>query len=376
MRSEKKQTKSFFNRLVSLILLSANYFVVILLLLSYISVYINPLDFWIFAFFGLAYPVFLILNLGFVIFWLLNRKKIFFLSLFAILIGWTHLSNTIQISFSAKEQLKPANSFSFMSYNVRLFNFYKWIKEPGTNVRILELINNQNADIICIQEYVYIPGGLINRHPESKKLHERYSHIAYSDIKPRNRNFGIATFSRFPIVEKGTIRFKNTSNISIYTDILIRNDTVRVFNNHLQSIEISGSLNHFMDSITYTTDKYRGLKDMFRSLKNAFIQRSYQLQKLMEHIEKSPHPVIIAGDLNETPVSFTYHSLRRNLQDAFVISGSGIGATYISQIPFLRIDYLLHDKLLGSFQFRKIPVVLSDHFPVKAHFYFRNSPTD
>lgn len=367
-----RKIRMFLSNLFRNASLTVNFFAVGFLLLSYLSVYINPMDFWGFSFFGLVYPILLLVNIGFVIFWALKRKKFFLISLIAILLGWFHFANTFQIRFSGKEPLNPANSFSFLSYNVRLFNYYKWIKDPGANVQILEFLNNHNTDIICIQEYIFLPDNPVNEHPEYIKLHERYSHIAYSNTKLRRRNFGIATFSRYPIVKSGVLRFKNSNNISIYSDIKINNDTVRIYNNHLQSIEITGTLNHFMDSISYNSNRYRNLKSILGSIKDAFIKRSLQLQILLEHIDKSPYPVIIAGDFNETPVSYTYRTLRKNFRDAFVTSGRGMGTTYITSIPYLRIDYILHHKSLGSYNFRKTPIVLSDHYPLKCRFYFRH----
>lgn len=351
--------------------LTVNYVAVCFLLLAYLSVYINPQDFWLFSFFGLVYPVLFLLNLGFVIFWAVRKKRLFLISLIAIFLGWYHFNNTFQLKLFQKEPVSPVNSFSFLSYNVRLFNYYEWIKSPETGVRILELLNNHNTDIICVQEYFYHPDNPLNEHPEFKKLHQRYSHIAYSNVRQGSRNLGNAIFSRYPIVRSGTIRFKNSHNISIYSDIKINEDTIRVYNNHLQSIEISGNLSHLLEGNIENNQRFTGLRRILASIKNAFVKRSLQLQMLMEHIEESPYPVIIAGDFNETPVSYTYRTLRKTLQDSFVSSGRGMGTTYITRIPYLRIDYILHDKSLASYYYRKIPVVLSDHFPMKCYFYFR-----
>lgn len=351
--------------------LTVNYVAVLCLLLAYLSVYINPQDFWLFSFFGLLYPVLFLINLGFVVFWAVRKNRLFLISLITMLIGWYHFNNTFQFRLFQKEPVSPVNSFSFLSYNVRLFNFYEWNKTPETGVRILELLNNHNTDIICVQEYFYHPDNPLNEHPEYKKLHQRYSHIAYSNVRQGNRNLGNAIFSRYPIARSGTIRFKNSHNISIYSDIIINDDTIRVYNNHLQSIEISGNLNHLLEGYTETNQTFTGLRMILASIKNAFVKRSLQLQVLMEHIEKSPYPVIIAGDFNETPVSYTYRTLRKTLRDAFVNSGRGMGTTYITRIPYLRIDFILYDKSLESFHYRKIPVVFSDHFPMKSSFYFR-----
>jgi hypothetical protein len=49
--------------------------------------------------------------------------------------------------------------------------------------------------------------------------------------------------------QSGKIEFVNSSNISIYCDIAINNDTVRVLNNHLQSIQFTQENINFIDSL-------------------------------------------------------------------------------------------------------------------------------
>jgi hypothetical protein len=40
-----------------------------------------------------------------------------------------------------------------MSYNVRLFNLFKWLDKEDVPGVILEFINDKNPDILCIQEF-------------------------------------------------------------------------------------------------------------------------------------------------------------------------------------------------------------------------------
>ncbi len=368
---------SLFNKIKVLLhntLLLVNIFFVILLLLSYLSAYTSPQDLWILSFFGLTYPLILIINFGFVIYWAIKRKYLLIYSLITILIGWNHLSNTFQIRLSRKQPADLDNTFTFLSYNVRLFNLYNWIDDPSVKNNIYEFLLSEDPDILCVQEYFFNINDPYNNSRNFQRLHDRYKHIEYSSSNNLDFNFGIATFSKYPIINKGKIEFVNSSNISIYSDIVINNDTLRVFNNHLQSVQFTQENINFLDSLSKhdNRSKLTGLFDIGTRLKLAFVRRSRQVEIIVRHIQESPYPVIITGDFNDTPVSFTYRRLRKqNLEDAFSSSGIGIGSTYVAKIPFFRIDYILHSREIKSFYFDTPKVILSDHYPLKCEFSFK-----
>ncbi len=356
-------------------ILLVNIIFVILLLLSYLSAIVSPQDFWLLSFFGLAYPFFLFANIFFAFYWALKRRLLLLWSLIAILVGFNHLGNTFQLRFSQKQPANPKNSFTFLSYNVRLFNLYRWIDDETVTQQIYNFLLGEDPDVMCIQEYFYSTDDPFNHSRDYRRLHNRYSHIAYSSSNNADFNFGIATFSRYPIVNKGVIQFTNSSNISIYTDIAINNDTIRVFNNHLQSVQFTQDNFNFLDSLGKhdRRSNIEGLMDIGARLKTAFVRRSRQVEIIAGHIAESPHPVIVTGDFNDTPVSYTYRILRRQgLEDAFVRSGSGIGNTYVAKIPLFRIDYILHSRDLESFYFDSPRIELSDHYPLKCEFSFRS----
>ncbi len=356
-------------------ILLVNIIFVILLLLSYLSAVTNPQDLWILSFFGLAYPFILLANILFALYWALKRRLLFLLSLIAVLTGYNHLSNTFQARFSQKQPDNPRNTFTFLSYNVRLFNLYRWIDDETVKQQVYDFLLGEDPDVLCIQEYFYNSEDPWNRSRDFRRLHDRYHHIAYSSSNNRDFNFGIATFSRYPIVNEGVIEFVNSSNISIYTDIAINNDTIRVFNNHLQSVQFTQENINFLDSLGKHGNRrnIEGIIDIGSRLRTAFIRRSRQVEIITGHIRESPYPVIVTGDFNDTPVSYTYRVLRKQgLDDAFVRSGSGIGNTYVAKIPLFRIDYILHSRELKSFYFKSPGIELSDHYPLKCEFSFRN----
>ena len=99
-----------------------------------------------------------------------------------------------------------------------------------------------------------------------------------------------------------------------------------------------------------------------------YVQRAYQVDMLSEHIESSNYPVIVCGDFNDTPVSYTYRKLKSGLKDAFITAGTGLGTTYRGLVPYMRIDYIMHSGEFRAKHFQIRKVEWSDHYPVVTQF--------
>lgn len=353
-----------------------NYALIIGLILSYLSIYIDPGKIWFFAFFGLAYPFLLLANIFFVIFWIVKKKKFFIVPLLALLIGWNYLSSLVQ--FPLKSNISKVNNkdlFSIMSYNVRLFDLYDWNKGTNTSGEIFDFINSSSPDIICFQEFYAKNTGNLSEASISSLLNNEYqSHIDYLKTNS-NSNYGIATYSRFQIVNRGVIQFKNSLNTSIYTDVIVNKDTIRVFNNHLQSIRFNRNNYYFINNSKNLNDdeRIKEIKDISFRLRDAFIKRAGQAKILSQHIKNSPYPVLICGDFNDVPVSYAYHIIQNGLKDSFREAGKGIGNTYLGKFPSFRIDYILHNKVIECVDYNVPKVELSDHYPVTGKFYLNHN---
>jgi endonuclease/exonuclease/phosphatase family metal-dependent hydrolase len=353
------------------ILLILNLALAILLLVTYFSVYISPATSWVFAFIALTYPFILLLNMLFVIFWILFRKWLFLISLFCMLLGWNFLNRYFQFMLNRPEKSMVGNSVSLLTYNVRLFNYYQWNKDTTSWQKIVDFVHNENPDIACFQEFITLPGTNHDLDNLKKNLAPLdYSHVYYTDRVPRKINFGMGTFSRYPIVHKERIDFKESLNGCIASDILIGKDTIRVYNCHLQSIRLRGDYNDLLDSLifNYSEKQLDELRDISDRMRQAYIQRAEQVDILARHIRASPYPVIVCGDFNDTPVSYTYHKISRNLKDAFIESGKGIGNTLRGNLPYVRIDYVLYSPPFRSNQYSSRKIPWSDHYPVMTRF--------
>lgn len=369
-KEENKQ--SYFNRLVFLI----NYVPFIALLISYLSPYISPENFWFLAFFGLAYPVLLLINLLFVIYWFITWKRYIFLSLFAIFAGWIHLKTLVQINLSGTPvDTADTSAIKVLSYNVRLFDLYNWSHNKETRDKIFDLIKEESPNIMCLQEFYADDTKEFNTLDTLVELQDAKNyHVEYSRTLRKVNHWGIATFTNYPIISKGMLTFQDISSICIYTDVKIKEDTVRIYNMHLQSIHFQPDDYKFVDDLVddKQTKKLENSKNIMKRLKIAFAKRSVQADAVAEHIRQSPYPVIVCGDFNDTPSSYTYHTISENLNDAFVKSGNGFERTYIGTFPSFRIDYILYNNKFKSYDFHTIKERLSDHLPVSCILEMKN----
>lgn len=354
------------------ILLIVNIILAALLILSHLSVRISPATSWVFAFIALAYPFILVLNVLFVLWWIVFRKWYLVVSLACILLSWKSLQSTFQVHWKTPS-VTGQDSFSVLTYNVRLFNYYQWNKDTSAWKRIINYIQDEKSDIVCFQEFITLPGTHHNLDNLKKRmLPLAFSHVNYTSRVPQKINFGMATFSRFPIVRKEIIAFEETLNGCLISDIAINQDTVRIFNCHLQSIRLRKDYNDLLDSLVfnYSEKQLDELKDISVRMRQAYIQRAGQVDLLIRHIRSSPYPVIVCGDFNDTPLSYTYHQISGDLSDAFIESGTGVGTTFRENFPYVRIDYILYSPALISWQYHIQKVNWSDHYPVMTTFGF------
>ncbi|MBE9468347.1 MAG: endonuclease/exonuclease/phosphatase family protein [Bacteroidetes bacterium] len=359
-------------KFINKILFWLNILSIIFLLLSYLSSYISPEDNLVFPLFGLLYQYILLVNILFVVYWIFRKKLFFLLSLITILIGWNFFNNFFQFRFPEKSttnQTLNVNTFKLLSYNVRLFDLYNWSHNKDTKNKMFDYIKSQDAEILCFQEFYNDETNSFSTLDTLVKFQKAKNyHHAYTFDVQGVYHFGIATFSSYPIVGKGEIRFKNTNNICIYTDIKIKNDTIRIYNNHLQSIHLQKEDYNFIDNINSEKDKIKGAEGIVKRLQKAYKERAYQSEIISNNIKQSPYPVIVCGDFNDNEGSYVYRKMRNDLNDAFVNCGSGFGNTYNRKITGFRIDYILYDDFFKASNFKISKIKYSDHYPLQCRF--------
>lgn len=343
--------------------------ILIALLFAYLSPILHPGTAWIIPFFGLIYPLTLIAALLFTVLaaWKRSRWALIFGGL--LLAGLSfHLR---LIAFGSEE--KPANtpSLRIMSYNVHLFDRYS--ENPGKTKRkeIISYIHGANPDVMCFQEFYHqdkpTTFPTLDTLLHLFKGYQRHEHYLH---KPSGRqNFGVTILSKYPVIEKGNVLFDQnlkSSNYCIYVDIVQDLDTFRVYNVHLQSVKLGNDYALFDES---NADPESGWLKVVNKLRAAYPIRADQAKRIVSHIKNSPYPVIVCGDFNDTPMSYTYSQFASQLEDAFLFCGSGIGVSYAGTLPAGRIDYIFHSESLASGSFAIQGEALSDHYAILCDIY-------
>lgn len=320
---------------------------------AYILPFLAPKTFPFLAVLTLFMPLFFILNGLFFIYWGIQFKKRMILSGLVLLMGITFINKFYK--FSAKDYPEEEKDFTVMSYNVRLFNVFKWFERDDVPENIRGFINDKNPDILCIQEYSN--SGDI----DLKVYPHRYIFMDGKQIKTAQ-----AIFSKFPIIDQGIIFFPNSNNIVVFADIKKGKDIIRVYNMHLQSIKISPDVNEINENIDVLNQGGKSQK-LFYRISKAFMQQQQQAEIFKEHKNQSPYPIIICGDMNNSAFSYVYRNIKGKLKDSFEEAGIGFGATYKFRYYPARIDYIFADENMTVKKFESFPEFEnSDHYPIMA----------
>lgn len=327
-----------------------NIVLTIVTFVAYVLPFLAPKLFPILSVLTLFMPLFFILNGLFFIYWGLQFKKRMILSGLVLLMGITFINKFYK--FSSKEYQDEDKDFKVMSYNVRLFNLFKWIDKPDVAGDILSFINDQNPDILCIQEY-----------SSSANIDLKVYRYKYIFMEGNKIKTGQAIFSKFPIINQGDIVFPNSNNNVIYADIKKGKDIIRVYNMHLQSIKITPDVNEISENINVINqDKSQVL--LIR-ISKAFKQQQQQAEILKEHKKRCEYPIIICGDMNNSAFSYVYRSIKGTLKDSFEEAGTGFGQTYKFRYYPARIDYIFADEKMTVKKFESFSEFEnSDHYPV------------
>ncbi|MDD4645686.1 MAG: endonuclease/exonuclease/phosphatase family protein [Bacteroidales bacterium] len=340
-------------------------FTVLPLAACYLSQWVSPATVWPLAFFGLLFPALIAIQFAFAVIFLSFRSKACIIPVILIIALWGSIANTFQIPMPGNSDPAYKNKIHVMTYNVKLFDIVRWsgIKDQGE--KILAYTAGVKPDILCFQEYAVQGTGKFS----SEYIKSQLSFLPFSveefNFSSPGRKQGLAIFSRYPIIRSGHEHFTDTKNLMLYADLLFGTDTIRVYNNHLESIHFDRDEFQWIDT---TTNKSRIPRDKIteisRRMRGAYIKRASQADQVRASIDGSPYKVIVCGDFNDTPISYTTHKIGSNLYDSFRSGGRWLGITFPNLKAPLRIDYILHSREMGSSDYQISKVKYSDHRPV------------
>ena len=366
--------KPFLRRFIKNIFIVSNCIIAIFFLAGAYVKYFSPAHWWFFGLFTFILAYLLLALVLFFLFWLFRRSFWCCISLITIISGWHAVINIFPFNLSPAFSIqKKPGSLRVMSWNVEQFNILHHKDHPEVKQEMLDLINKYDPDIACFQEVVAgDKKKSINYFPDIQKA-LRFTDYLYSyslkDDFDSYHHFGRVIFSKLPVINKqAVVNYPNDYNATFqYIDVLKGNDTIRVFNVHLQSLKFTKANLSYLDKAGLHSDSnITESKSIVSKIKTGFIKRSIQANFIQDEISNSPYPVIVCGDFNDVPNSYAYETIGHGLQNAFVEKGSGIARTFSTISPTLRIDNIFADKKFTVVHFTRVKKLLSDHFPILA----------
>lgn len=364
LRNRIGQLIAFFFRSL---LWSLNLLLVLYTCLAYWLLYSLPTNHWSAGMIMITIPVAWLLNLVVVILWLTDRPWRSWLSGIILLVGIGLFGARTFGWHQIKDFTDDGIPLKVFSYNVKTFDLdLTTVGKYPTSPRFRRLANyvlRVDAPIKCFQEFWTSSGSAdYNFVQKFRKAGYPHSCILY----PVNREsngvaFGMAIFSIYPILKFGRESFEPPNGL-LWADVKVRNDTVRIINVHLHSMGIRVGRVLAKDKMNDVKHETRGV---LSALRNGFIQRNDQVNRIQRYIQESPYPVIVTGDFNDTPYGAVYERMRRLLPNSFEEAGHGFGFTYNHMPNVIRIDHQFHDPRLSVLNFETINYVTdSDHYPI------------
>lgn len=353
-----KQLKTFTINMVA----GANIATIALMLAAGFSDRLNPTEHPVLSCFGMAFPIFLIINLLFLFFWITFKWRKVWIPIVGYALAYIPISLYMPVNM---RQDLPEGAIKILSYNVCQYNGnHKYDQGFDT---IYNYLKRQAADIVCIQE--------------DADAWRRYVMQRYQKIYPYNdttifRNDamgmnGVGIHTRFPIIRKERIWYKSSANGSVaYYLKLDSGDTLLVVNNHLEGTHLSKEDRSNYERMIRGKMKRDTAREesilLLDKLSSSAVKRAPEADAVHQYIQSHrQYPIIVCGDFNDNPISYSRRTIAQGLTDCFVKSGKGLGLSYNQKGFFVRIDHILCSEHFEPYNCQiDDEMDASDHYPI------------
>ncbi len=381
-----REQKDTILKLLGYGVLFINILVGIWLLLCYAASVLSPARVAYLELFSLSTPLAIIANVIFIFIWLFSKRK--WRTLFPLLllvICYKIIPPVFGFNYLADNDMTRLNStLKLMLWNVHGMGYFDEAYNHHAN-EIMDVVRQECPDVLCMPEYYLLKEDSLKPFT-ARLLHENdFKEYRFCTDNPYDFvNFGIAVFSKY------TIKNYKAYPIGKYIYLMqcdmllpdVKGDkVVRMFFTHLCSFMVSDDDKEMVASVrdkkSFDDADLWKYKKIIGKFNKDYAERATEADNAAYIIRQSPYPVVVCGDMNDLPASYTYTAMRGNLNDAFVQQGTGFGRTYNEIFPTLRIDHIFYDPLAMHVIGYKIPHIrLSDHYPVIANFEIEQKYSD
>ena len=329
-------------------------FILGLSIFAYFSGKINPVENMFAAYVALSKPILVVVNTILFTYWLIRLRYWLWIPLTGLMVNYEYITSMYQIYNPTK--YANENRLKIVTYNVHSFGN----EITGFSAKeFAEMMNKEETDVLCFQEYRG------NGDFTEQDLQNTYAKtFPYSFIP---EGLSQAIYSRYPIKQSQTIEFPNTNNGAIWADLDVKGMTIRIINVHMQTTNF--------DKMRSKAAQARGAQDeeqeraIYLDYSDNFrentVRRAGQAEQITSLINATEYPLIVCGDFNDSPISYTHRVVGEGLNDAFVESGNGFGISYNQNHFYFRIDNILLSKNLKSYRCTVDNTIKSsDHYPI------------
>jgi endonuclease/exonuclease/phosphatase family metal-dependent hydrolase len=366
----------FFRKIIRNALLSLNIIAVLWLAVCYAASVISPEKVPYLALFSLTTLPAVLVNFGFVLLWIFSGNKWRAVLSAAALLILGDLAHTVfGLHFWRSNQIaKTPASIKVMTWNVHGLGLYDRPIDKNRADNILAFIAQEKPDIVCLNEFLTDCQNVFK--PYAGRLFREGGFQEYRFVPEDNLSekiqVGTAFFSKFPLANLQAIPLAAYIKVMQCDVALPDHKKMRTFFTHLQSYFLQDKEKALLEAVKHGNQTLEAVpsKSLIKRFDRAYKKRAAQADSLARCIAQSPYPALVCGDMNDMPGSYTYHTVKGKLKDAFAEKGRFFGRTYNLLLPTLRIDYIFYDPaLLHIIGFRSpfLPA-LSDHSPVIANF--------
>lgn len=311
---------------------------------------------------GLAFPFVLAANVLFLLLWLFIYPRYIIVPLITCLLCFAQIRALFPINFD--RQGTPEKSLKVLSYNILSSNITS--SNANEDNAIINYIEKSDADIVCLQEFQF------STLKKRKKLLDEYPYKSYlvsNDSESASRYLGC--LSKYPILNVELLDINSTSNGCSKYWILHEGDTIVIYNCHLQSNGLNGTHKSTYEQLLSNPKNLRDqtTKELVKKLRDPASKRAAQTDIIVADLKKETSPyVIVCGDFNDSPISYTCYQLKKQLEDAYTTSGNGPGFSYNRNKLYYRIDHILHSPQFKAYKCTvDRSIKTSDHYPIHCY---------
>lgn len=247
------------------------------------------------------------------------------------------------------------------------------------NNRTLQYIVDTDADFVCLQECDSLAPSKDYKVTASqmKKLLAEYK---YHAVGGRD----VAFLSKTPI---DTVDIKvpkiEGCGFDVYK-VMAHGEPITIVNVHLESIGLTlvdkelymgiTTLNKKSGNISALKADIKAVRyKLLSKLATAFRERARQAQTIRRFLNKIEGTVILCGDFNDTPDSYSYRLIKGDMDDAYVECGFGPTITYHANRFYFKIDQVFYKGDIVAKKIVRGKNASSDHYPLLTTFVVDDS---